>query len=357
MKAKAPGKARIKRHRTHDQRPRNGSIRRKTALIAAGVLLVTLAVLGILFLNPLRTLASFRKVDDFPLYSMRYYGRYDLGRYLQAVGQASETQSREQAGSAGWACTCFAALSDEGDPLFGRNFDWTTQSALLLFTDPPDGYASVTIVDTTYFGLGKEEPSWAGRIDLLATPYMPFDGMNEHGLAVGMMAVPHAEPSRAPQQTTITSLHVIRLMLDYARDVDEAISLLGDYNVDFMGGPPVHYLIADSSGDSAVIEFVGGQMHVIRDEQPWQVATNFLITEADAEDVGSSCWRYQAADEALQEAQGHVSPEDAMTLLRKVSQSSTRWSAVYDLTSGDIQVAMGRKYTEVNAFHLELKKE
>ncbi len=336
MEAKTPGKA------------------RKTALTAASVLLIALAVLGILLLNPLRTLASFRKVDDFPLYTMRYYGRYDLGRYVQSLGLVGEARSREQASSAGWACTCFAALSDEGDLLFGRNFDWTTQSALLLFTDPPDGYASVTIVDTTYFGLGKEEPARAERIGLLATPYLPFDGMNEHGLVVGMMAVPHAEPTRDPQNPTVTSLHVIRLMLDYAKNVDEALALLGEYNVDFMGGPSIHYLVADSSGDSAVVEFIGGQMHVIRNEQPWQVATNFVITEANTQDAGTSCWRYQTAGEVLQEARGHLSPEEAMTLLRQVSQSSTKWSAVYDLTSGDIRVAMDRKYTQANVFHLEL---
>jgi predicted choloylglycine hydrolase len=181
--------------------------------------------------------------------------------------------------------------------------------------------------------------------------------MNEAGLAVGMMAIPYARSSQNPEKVTISSLQAIRLMLDYAKDVDEAISLLQDYNIEFGGGPPLHYLIADAARNSAIIEFVAGEMIVLRPDEPWQVSTNFVISQEQPEGADSSCWRYNQAYETLAEAKGKISSTDAMTLLENVSQDSTMWSVVYGMTTGDIQIAAGRKYGEVKEFELEMKSD
>ncbi len=216
------------------------------------------------------------------------------------------------------------------------------------------------MVDISYLGYDEDEPSWADRGALLDAPYFPFDGMNEYGLAVGIMAVPYADGADDPHKVTIGSVHAVRLMLDYAKDVDEAISLLQNYNVEFAGGPPLHYLISDLSGNSAVIEFTGGEVSVIRNSEPWQVAANFVISGTLPEDRGSLCWRYQTAYETLEQANGNISPKEAMTLLEDVSQSGdfpTIWSIVYNTTTGDIQVVVGREYHRVNQFKLEMRYE
>jgi hypothetical protein len=325
------------------------------------VLLVVLAVVlpghvspGQSNWNEWRTLASLRRVDDYPLYVMTYYGDYDFKGLMQAGAEADAEQPLSyQEIRYAWACTCFSSLNAEGDVLLGRNFDWYTHPALLLFTDPPDGYASVSMVDISYLGFGRETPSWTERRRLLYAPHLPFDGINERGLGVGMMAVPYAEAGRDPQEVTLDSLQAIRLLLDYAQDVEEATSLLADYNIDFAKGPPVHYLLVDASGHSAVVEFVDGEMNVLRNQEPWQVSTNFVISEAMPEGTGSECWRYNTAYEVLEGANGSLSPDEAMALLNSVSQSSTIWSLVYNLSTGDIQVAMNRKYDRVHEFKLE----
>jgi len=308
-----------------------------------------------------RTLASLRKVDDFPLYEMHYYGDYDFGSFLQ---EGLETDAQTQSQPVGlleeWACTCFAALDEEGDLVFGRNFDWHLHPALLLFTNPPSAYASVSMVDISYLGFDEGEPSPADPRALLDAPYFPFDGMNEHGLAVGIMAVPSADGGDDPDKVTIGSLHAVRLVLDYARDVDEAISLLQNYNIEFEGGPPVHYLISDSSGNSAVVEFIDGKPSVIRNSEPWNVATNFVICGTAPEERVSLCRRYRTAYETLEAAKGNISSEEAMALLEDVSQSGdfpTIWSIVYNLTSGDIQVVVGREYDRVHQFKLDMRHE
>lgn len=66
----------------------------------------------------------------------------------------------------------------------------------------------------------------------------------------------------------------IRLMLDYAKNVDEAIALLEKYNVN-MDLISIHFLLCDAAGNSAVIEFLDGKMQVLRSDKTWQTSTNF----------------------------------------------------------------------------------
>jgi hypothetical protein len=111
------------------------------------VLLVLLA----LSWGPAMTLGSLRQIDDHPLYPMRYYGPYTSNLLLR-TGVEEEIYERLWQMATPEACTCFAGLSGEGDRVFGRNFDWYDHPALLLFTDPPNGYASISMVDLYYLG-------------------------------------------------------------------------------------------------------------------------------------------------------------------------------------------------------------
>jgi len=195
-----------------------------------------------------------------------------------------------------WGCSLFAALGDVDNMLYGRNFDWEYSPALLLYTDPPDGYASTSMVDLAYmFETSAEvqnltELPLTERIALLETPAWPFDGVNEKGLAVGMAAVPADGSMKVdPAKDSIYSLLMIREMLDHAANVEQAVALMGSYNIVF-GGPPLHYLLADSTGHSALVEFYQGEMVVIPNETPWHLATNFLRASV-GESAEGTCWR------------------------------------------------------------------
>jgi hypothetical protein len=324
----------------------------KRRAIALAALPPTILVLVAVFSCPLMTLASLRQVDDHPLHVMRYYGPY-TSDLLVRTGLEEAIYDRIRQIALPEACTCFAGLSPESEKVFGRNFDWYDHPALLLFTDPPNGYASVSMVDTYYLGYQAGRGPRIGRAALLLAPYLPFDGMNEAGLAVGMMAVPQAEGTREPDQVTIDSLRAIRVLLDYAGSTDEAISLLQEYNIVFPV-TPIHYLISDASGSSVVVEFIDGEMHVIANDQPWQVATNFLLAEVEPKGASSPCRRYNAAFQALATADGSVSETEAMAILEEVSAPHTIWSAVYNLTTGDLGIAMDRDYAQVFTFRLEM---
>jgi hypothetical protein len=326
-------------------------------LIVAAAVLAVIAALAVLVGRPLRSLLTLRQADDYPLYVMHLYGSYGFDEFLKEGVRAEYALPHSETAYAGpWGCTVFAALHPGGDLLLGRNFDWFNRPTLLLFTYPPDGYASASLVDISYLGFSTDKPSWSERARLLDAPYLPFDGMNEHGLAVGMMAVPSAQPDHNPQRVTIDSLLVMRLFLDKARSVDEAINLLQQYNIDFEEGPPLHYLVADRSGNSAVLEFIDGETKVLRNEQSWQVATNFLLSGFSPDGAKSQCPRYARVYDTLKQAEGRLSQQAALDLLQDVSQDITMWSVVYNLSSGEISVAMGRAYSRVHAFKLPMRE-
>jgi len=192
------------------------------------------------------------------------------------------------------------------------------------------------------------------RTALLAAPSMPFDGMNEYGLTIGMAAVPDEfmdDASYVASMPSIGSIGIIRQVLDHARNVDEALDIFAQYNIDFGGGPPIHYLVADRSGKAVLIEFYRSEMVLLPNEGPWHLATNHLrgIAEGDG-----GCPRYRTISARLSAVNGQLDSQSTMQLLSDVRQSMTQWSAVYNMTTGDVDVVIAQLYDQVYSFHLAL---
>jgi hypothetical protein len=299
------------------------------------------------------SLATITLVDEHPLYTMHYFSDYDDG--LETIESLPTDTGSNLARELQWGCSLFTAFSAEENRLFGRNFDWRFSPAILLFTDPENGYASVSMVDYEYLGYTGDEDLTLlpldEKLNLLQAPFLPFDGMNEHGLVIGMAAVPAGQVEKNPALETVGSLHIIRLMLDHAKNVPEAIALFSRFNVDMEGGPPIHYLLSDAAGRSALLEFYQGELVVIPTEKSWQEATNFLNAAA-IEDPKGQCWRYDAMEEVLYDNQGQLTVAEAFSLLEAVSQPNTQWSIIYDLSELDLAVAMANNYDLIYDFQL-----
>jgi hypothetical protein len=212
------------------------------------------------------------------------------------------------------------------------------------------------MVDIAYLGFERERAQGLDKLPireleaLLQAPYLPFDGMNERGLVIGMAAVSPGNVQVDPDKETIGSLGVMREVLDQAADVDEALEILDRYNINFGGGPPLHYLIADRTRQAVLVEFYQGERIVHHNEQPWLLATNFIV--ASMQTTEGRCWRYDTLDERLAESKGRFSPDQAMDALSAVAQPSTQWSIAYNMSTGQVQVAMGGDYDEVHTFKL-----
>lgn len=288
------------------------------------------------------------QIDDYPLFTLNYTSDYKFDEYLQTGNIPLYTSNKSN--SKNFSCTCFSAFGGEYQ-LFGRNYDWSESSTYyILFTNPPNGYSSVSTVDLSFFNYNHDEsPSFSdNQSTLRILPYHPFDGMNEMGVAIGMNALDEAQSPNDPSKVTIGELQLIRLVLDYASSTQEAISLIQQYNIR-MEDPPIHYLIADSSGHSVIIEFVNGEMKIINNSNPWQVTTNFVVTGLK-NPQNAPCWRYRYAYEKLSNSNGILSESEAINLLQEVSLSITRWSTVFNLKSGQLQIAMGRDYENLHQF-------
>ena len=298
--------------------------------------------------NQVRTLTSFQQVDKYPLYVMQYYGEYE-SLLTSGLPLPETTDSTPN-----WGCSLFTTLLYGDHMLYGRNFDWSFSPALLLFTNPPDGYASVSMVNIDSPKYSRQELLHATdstleeRKDLLYTPFTPYDGMNEYGLAIGMAKVPSGNMQADPSKKTIGPLMIMREILDHARNVEEAVTIINKYNLGGKGGPGIHYLIADAEGRAVLVEFYMGKMYIIENEYPWHLATNTLI--APLKDPVGHDLRYDHIYKRLTETQGMLDSTSAMDLLSEVSQGITQWSVVYEMANQQVDVVMGRDYANVYTF-------
>ena len=332
---------------------------KKRTLILSIVVIVVLGISLLLF-NPTRTLLSFQKNEEYPLYTMTYYGRYDylsstiphtdeeLKKYseLTPIHNWFELQENQ-------ACTLFAATGGE-HKIYGRNRDMPQQNtALLLFTDPPDGYASVSLVDLNQFGADPEDGphsfSFWSRLRLLAAPLLPTEGMNEYGLTIEKADVPINDMPFNPSREPLFFRTAMRVVLDHAKTTQEAIELLEQYNISF-GSSGGHFLIADPSGDSAIVEFYDSEMQVIRDLDSWQVMTNFTVGNTAGGNEIPSYSRYKLVDDILRSTNGVLNIEEAMILLEQASVSGTIWSVAFNMTTKDIDIVLNRQFS--NVFHI-----
>jgi linear amide C-N hydrolase (choloylglycine hydrolase family) len=299
------------------------------------------------------------RLDDYPLYYMRSSSDYGFDSYRRgtagARGAATAPRADALPGRSTWACTCFATAPSGEGPLFGRNFDWRNRASLLLYTTPPNALASLSMVDLHYVDfsatVGLDE--LRAQRDRIAqrAPYYPFDGLNERGVAIGLMAVPSAQPPFDPGKVSLYDLALIRLVLDYAGDTNHAVDLLRGCNYRATS-PPVHFLIADSSGTAALVEYVAGEMKVTRSTTAFMVATNFVVFGSQAP-FSTGCPRYDRAHSTLAARNGILSRAEALDLLSTVSQDITMWSAVYDLGGRGVEVVPGRRYDRSYRFAMD----
>lgn len=291
---------------------------------------------------------------------VRYEGDYGFGGFLKQGGAASDEEVVKYVsdqlssdipalifGGNPFGCSALSVKSSEKGYLFGRNFDWNSCDALIISSRPDKGFASVSTVNTDFIKAGginiSKLPDSAQAVIGL---YAPLDGMNEKGLSVSVNMI---EDSDTIEQNTkkpdITTTTAIRLLLDEAADVDEALELLSQYDLHASMGMMVHFALADSKGRSVAVEYIDNKMTVI--ETP--AVTNFYLAEGKKHGVGTSQshTRYDLLMEALSKKE-KMTESDVRDALDSVSKDnfdefeSTEWSIV-----------MNQDTKELTYFHRE----
>lgn len=249
------------------------------------------------------------------------------------------------------ACTTF--FFQKGDQyFFGRNYDWITGSGMVIINKRglmKSGGLSSEGKKAEWTSLyGSSTFNQYGR-------EYPTGGMNEKGLVVELMWL---DDTKYPDEDTrpgLGCLQWIQYQLDICSTVDEVIKT--DHVIRISNkATPIHFLVADATGNVSVIEFLAGKISVQKkSDMPVAVLTNDTYSSSInfAEEQirknntavnsfqSNSLGRFVHACSMLNAYKTEnqdVKPVDySFRILDEVSQPGfTKWSIVYDIKKKEI---------------------
>ena len=401
---------------------------KKILLIVLGVLVALVVAAGVAVFafwhNEISSVASIRQLRtrnddhlDGAVYAMDVKGDFYLDDFVAQGGVSSDSdliqfvtdhitrgviQINMSAPEIG--CSSFTATAANGDALFARNYDFSKTNAMLVFTQANEGrHATISSVDLQFLGIDVDQDmtSLMDKVICLAAPYAPLDGINDAGVSCGIyMTYQGGDETVATDQDTdkpdFTSTTLLRLILDYADNVEEAVEIASSYDLHDSANTSYHYMVADATGKSAILEWTldGGTdltdndgarrtLKVIYNDQDsaigereaasdYQVITNFVLQPGYYDGVDpenrKGADRYDRLYEELQKTDGQVADEQgAMDILRIVGRRSwdnddkngcTVHSAVYNLTQKTMLWVPNENYDDPEAlFTFSLAEE
>lgn len=340
----------------------------KIILIVLGALILLVFVGGYaMFASQLKAASSITKLAD-GLYSMTYEGDYGFDTFLAQGGASSDADmavyitgflshgfwkpETDSIQTLDHGCSTLRVQSPDGHTLFGRNYDWVDCDAMIVNTRPTNGYASVSTCCLDFIGFGDDwkPEGMPNQMMALAAVYVPMDGMNEKGLCVAdLMAGDDTVTHQQTDKPDLTTVSAIRLLLDHAANVDEALALLGQYDMNSSIGSAHHFALADASGKAAVVEYIDGKMLVTDTD----IVTNHYISECALKDVGSeqSHTRFDSLTAQREQANGVMTADAVRDSMKSVAQfnypgdyEATQWTLVCDTDALTVDFYLHEQY-------------
>ncbi len=263
----------------------------------------------------------------------------------------------------GFGCCSIAAenAGSAGGKIYGRNFDYPNNSAMIVHTKPAVGYESVSTC-YPYFVTGKTP--WAPESEMertvvgLSSIFAPLDGMNTEGLYISILQLDHEETNQIdPNKNDVQTTVAVRYILDKAASVDEALAILRGFNMHNVFDTAYHYAIADNTGKSVVVEYINNEMKVT----DAKVVTNHYLTDNVAKplpaETKNTILRYKAAYEAGEAANWNMTQEQVRDALKAASASQHHkddpestlvsiWSAVFEPSAKKVTYYFREDYTK-----------
>ena len=372
--------------------------------VLVGILVAAVVAVMAVWGGEIRTLATVESVaGNEYLYTMTYKAKYDLDDVIgndvdtnaelldyvvSRVGKGlpikiKSSQVADENGEMDVInCTSFQAAKADGDGFwYGRNYDFYKNPTMVTFSYPKDGYASIGVSDMSHFGYSLEKlpVKFLSRLNCLAAVYAPVDGINEKGLCTSIMALPKQASQQDTEKHDVGTTIIMRLFLDRCATVAEALELLETVDVrhDAAVGAGYHYMVADASGDCAIIEFDkedGWKTMILRKdpEQKAMLVTNHLLSpkyRTDVPDIAvgnphsKSWWRYETAQAYLDSLGGTLTFPQAQELLARVhwkdlpipgdKVEDTQYSNVYDQQNLTLSLRNWNDYDTTHQFKLK----
>lgn len=179
-----------------------------------------------------------------------------------------------------------------------------------------------------------------------------LEGLNEHGLCVTLSAAWNRVPEEWQEPQGLHYAIAVRAALDQCRTLDQALDLWQRMPIGSNGS----FLVADRSGDAALIEIAGHKRAVRRLDdssgEQYRVCANHFTLFSLSDRSDHSTRRYDTFVSWLQENRGQIDRESLKAFLDRdwatgVSSYSaehragTLWSMVFDVTAGTVAIRFG----------------
>ncbi|MDR3595972.1 linear amide C-N hydrolase [Clostridium sp.] len=329
--------------------------------------------IGMIWRKEIITFNSLQQVNagnnKYPFFSMTYNGDYGFDDYLKSGAENTREYIKitlnETAHGLGeffikesQNCSSFTAIAPNGDRLFARNLDTGQAIPLCLKTSPNNGYKSMSMVNLYNLNYDKNNmPKVFSKrfVNIFGAPYFPLEGMNEHGLSMSVLTAKIGSKAMENEnKVTLNDFSIIRMVLDKASTVEEAVEMIKNYNMKFVNDEfPSHFMIVDATGASVVVEYVDGEMQTVYSDKPYQIVTNFVMYN-NPKLFGFGGDRYEGIEEKLKETNGILTEKEAMKLLSENTiKGQEQWSAVYNLTQKKAYVCVGNDYETMYEFKFD----
>lgn len=272
-----------------------------------GLILAALIVIWALWHNEILTALSLKQLRprdvyhrDGSVYSIHVKGGFYLDEFIAQGGAKTDDEliafitekmakgiipmklTHPQVG-----CASFTARTEDGDALFARNYDFNMTNACIVFTEANKGrHASISTVDLQFMGIdrNRDVEGILDRIICLAAPYATLDGINDAGVSCGVYMSYQGRTTTPTDQSTgkpdITSTTLLRLILDYADDLEEAVEIAKSYDLHDSAGSSYQYMVADSSGRSAILQWVNDTVFTDNDGSQRQLVVTYSDDDA-----------------------------------------------------------------------------
>lgn len=347
--------------------------------IIAVLVVVILAALAV-FQGEARTLLSVKEKGDTGIYEVNYAADYKLDELIEAGGAATEEELVQYIIKTmlkglpinvayeipNLACSMFYAQTPENGYIIGRNLDNQTTDLAVVRTSPKDAYSSVSVVNLSFLGYNETytPDKLMDRINALATAYFPLDGVNEKGLAVGVLQLQAPATAQDNGNPDVGTTLAIRAMLDTCATVDEAIEFLESVDMFAAAKGCYHFQIGDATGKSVVVSYVDNKMVITEEENGFIAATNFYLHEVPFEYEAQGMDRYEILEKTLTKKKSILTAEEGMDLLKaaritgtdpdeKGRVYSTQWSSIYDLTNPSLSLCADMNYDDVYVYEVK----
>jgi hypothetical protein len=141
--------------------------------------------------------------------------------------------------------------------------------------------------------------------------------------------------------------------------VREAVAIFENYNL--LTFATVKYLIADKTGDSAVLEWSRSDLHIVRRTGGYQISTNFVTSDYKPEEY--PCERFKIAHRILGRKGNAVSLELILSVMSSTcfeyfTFTPTVYSVCCDLRNGQLYVYLFHNFEQAITLniHDELQK-